>query len=80
MNAHTLQSRESESASGDLRLIWGFALPLVAGLVLIAAFLFVGEMWLLPALMLVVFALTAIVTVGFNQLLSDPEEEQDDES
>jgi hypothetical protein len=80
MNAHTLQSRESESASGDLRLVWGFALPLVFALLVIGAFFLVGEMWLLPAMMLVVFGLTAMVTVGFNQLLGDSEETQDDES
>ena len=80
MNAHTLQSRESEEVSGDLRLMWGFALPLVFALIIICAFLFTGEMWLLPVMMLVVFALTALVTVGFNQLLADSAEEQDDES
>jgi hypothetical protein len=57
--------------SGDLRLIYGMAVPLLAAVGLITAFAIVGEWWLLPPLMFVVLALTAVVIIGFSQMLDD---------
>jgi Flp pilus assembly protein protease CpaA len=45
--------------AGDIRLMYGLAVPLVVAVVLIAVYLFVGEWWLLPPLALVLLLLSA---------------------
>ena len=63
---------------GDLRLSYGITGPLLAALALIAIFMIIGEWWLLPAAMLVVLFLTAVVVIGVGQMLGesgDPDDE-----
>ncbi len=80
MKADTLHQKVDHLVdSDDIRVLYGVGVPLVAALVVIGVFLAVGEMWLMPAMMLVVFALTAVVTIGLNAMLSDSGD-GDDES
>jgi hypothetical protein len=57
--------------SGDVRLLYGMAVPVLAVCGLVALLALAPEWWLLPALMLVVLVLTVVVLVGFTQMLNE---------
>jgi fatty acid desaturase len=62
---------ENATSAGDLRLIYGLGIPLVAMVGFIAAAAVAGQVWLIAPLMLLVLGMTAIVLVGFAQMLDD---------
>jgi archaellum biogenesis protein FlaJ (TadC family) len=65
--------------SGDLRLIYGIAVPLAIVIGLIVALAFSGQTWLVAPLVLVLLILTGVVIVGFTQMLDEDEVEDLDE-
>ena len=65
--------------SGDLRLIYGTAVPLAIVIGLIVALAFSGRTWLVAPLVLVLLILTGVVIVGFMQMLEEDEVEDLDE-
>ncbi len=62
---------EYQHTAGDSRMLYGMGGPLLAAVALIVAFFAIGEMWLLPVMMLVVFALTGLVLWGFSHMLDE---------
>jgi hypothetical protein len=65
--------------SGDMRLIYGLAVPLLIAIGFIVALAFSGKTWLVAPLVLVIVALIGIIVVGFNQMLDDDAPEDDEE-
>ena len=72
-----MQKIEYQHTAGDSRMLYGMGGPLLAAVALIIGFFLIGEMWLLPFMMLAVFALTALILWGFGNML-DEEETQDE--
>jgi uncharacterized membrane protein len=65
--------------SGDMRLIYGIAVPLFVVIALIVALAISGRTILVIPLMLVVVVLTGVIMVGLNQMMSDDDEEDGEE-
>jgi hypothetical protein len=57
--------------SGDVRLLYGMAVPVLAVCALIALLALAPEWWLLPAMLLVVLVLAGIVLIGVTQMLDE---------
>lgn len=66
--------------SGDMRLVYGLAVPLVIAVGFIVALAFSGKTWLVAPLVLVIVALIGIIVVGFNQMLEDEEPDDEEEA
>jgi hypothetical protein len=63
--------------SGDMRLLYGVGVPLFLVVVGVGAIAIAGAEWLVAPLLLAVVALTAIVLVGFTQMLNDSDDGED---
>ena len=72
-----MQKIEYQHTAGDSRMLYGMGGPLLAAVALIIGFFLIGEMWLLPLMMLAVFALTGLILWGLGNML-DEEETQDE--
>ena len=57
--------------SGDVRLLYGMAVPVLAICGLVALLALAPEWWLLPAMMLVVLVLAGVVLIGVSQMLDE---------
>lgn len=66
--------------SGDMRLIYGMAVPLLIVVGLIIALAISGQTWLVIPLILVVIILTAVVMIGIGQMLGDEDEDEEEEA
>ncbi len=66
-----MQKIEYQHTSGDSRMLYGMGGPLLAAVLLIVGFFLIGEMWLMPVMMLTVFALTGLVLWGFSHMLDE---------
>ena len=66
--------------SGDMRLIYGLAVPLLIAIGFIVALAFSGKTWLVAPLVLVIVALIGIIVIGFNQMLDDDEPDDEQEA
>jgi hypothetical protein len=66
-----MQRIHYEHTAGDSRLLYGMGGPLLLAVGLIVGFFLIGEMWLLPLMMLAVFALTGLVLWGFSHMLDE---------
>lgn len=64
--------------SGDMRLIYGMAVPLLIVVGLVIALAISGQTWLVIPLILVVIILTAVVMIGISQMLGDDENDEED--
>ena len=72
-----MQKIEYQHTAGDSRMLYGMGGPLLAAVALIIGFFLIGEMWLLPLMMLAVFALTGLILWGLGKMLEE-EETQDE--
>ena len=63
----------------SLRLLYGVGGPLIAALALICGALVLGAEWLVIPMMVAVFALTAVVTIGFTHMLGDDDGHTDEQ-
>jgi hypothetical protein len=70
---HTRVERVLES--GDMRLVYGVGIPFLLVIAGIVAAAVAQSMWLVAPLMIVVIALTAVVMIGFAQMLAEDEDE-----
>ena len=66
---------EYQHTAGDSRMLYGMGGPLLAAVALIVGFFLIGEMWLMPFMMLAVFALTGLVLWGFSRMLDEDGDE-----
>ena len=66
-----------QHTAGDSRMLYGMGGPFLLATGLIIAVLLIGEMWLIPFMMLAVFALTALVVWGFSHMLDETGDEED---
>jgi archaellum biogenesis protein FlaJ (TadC family) len=62
-----------EHTAGDSRLLYGMGGPLLLAVLLIVGFFLIGEMWLLPLMLLAVLALTGLILWGFSHMLDEDE-------
>ena len=74
-----MQKIEYRHSAGDSRMLYGMGGPLLAAVVLIVGFFLIGEMWLMPLMMLAVFVLTGLVLWGFTNMLDEDGDEDRDE-
>lgn len=68
-----MQKITYEHTAGDSRLLYGMGGPLLLAVLLIVGLFLVGEMWLVPLMMLAVFGLTGLVLWGFSRMLDEDE-------
>lgn len=68
-----MQKIEYQHTAGDSRMLYGMGGPLLAAVALIVGAFVIGEVWLVPVMMLSVFALTALVLWGFSHMLDEDE-------
>jgi hypothetical protein len=66
-----MQRIHYEHTAGDSRLLYGMGGPLLLAVGLIVGVFLIGEIWLLPFLMLAVFALIGLVLWGFSHMLDE---------
>ena len=73
---HSLHHRvEDFWGSGDLRMLYGMAAPLLTAVALIVGMLVADVAWLVAVMLVIVVALTAVVLVGVSKMLGEDEED-----
>jgi hypothetical protein len=63
--------------SGDLRLLYGMAAPVLLVCGLVALFAVTSAWWLVATLMLVIFAMVGVVLAGLGYMLGETGDEDD---
>jgi hypothetical protein len=72
-----MRKLEYHHTAGDSRMLYGMGGPLLVAVALIIGLLLIGDMWVIPLLMLSVFALTGLVLWGIGHMLDEQEGEHD---
>ena len=68
---HEMIDRRFET--GDTRLMYGIAVPLIVGVVAISLLIAVASWWLLVPTVLFVIVLAAVVAIGLGKMLDEQE-------
>jgi archaellum biogenesis protein FlaJ (TadC family) len=74
-----MQKIEYQHTAGDSRMLYGMGGPLLAAVALIVGCFLIGEVWLIPLMMIAVFALTGLVLWGFSHMLDEDGDEPEGE-
>ena len=73
-----LHTRVTRAVGADVRLLYGFAVPIFATVGLIIAFAISGQGWMLGAVAVFMVIALAVVVFGIVGMLDEPDDEQTD--